>query len=190
MDMIGGSLGLLLLSPLLLAIAVAVRLDSDGPVFYRSIRVGLHGKEFEIFKFRTMIVNADQIGPAITVSEDRRVTPVGRFLRKWKLDELPQLINVVNGTMSLVGPRPESPRYVALYTPEQRRVLLVRPGITSLASLSFRNEEHLLVGPSWEDTYVNVVMPAKLNLDLDYIDRVSVLRDFQIIAQTILAIVR
>ncbi|HUS16727.1 MAG TPA: polysaccharide biosynthesis protein, partial [Chloroflexia bacterium] len=142
-----------------------------------------------VFKFRTMIVDADQAGSAITAAGDARITSMGRWLRRTKLDELPQLLNVVRGEMSLVGPRPEDPRYVAFYTPEQRRVLCVRPGITGAASLTYRNEEALLTGPDWERAYREDVMPAKLALDLAYLTRRTLLSDMGLILQTVSALV-
>jgi lipopolysaccharide/colanic/teichoic acid biosynthesis glycosyltransferase len=132
--------GLVILSPLLVALAILVKATSRGPVFYRGERVGLRGRLFRVWKFRSMTVDAERTGPGITADADPRVTRVGRFLRRFKLDELPQLVNVLAGDMSLVGPRPEDPRYVALYTPEQRAVLEVRPGLTSPASLRYADE--------------------------------------------------
>lgn len=187
-DVLASAAGLVVLSPLLLALVLAVRLTSPGPVFYRAHRIGRDGTPFRLYKFRSMVVNADKVGPAVTVAGDRRVTPVGRFLRKTKLDELPQLINVLRGDMSLVGPRPEDPRYVALYTPEQRAVLRVRPGITSLASVTYRDEESLLHGEDWERLYVEKIMPEKIAIDLDYVQRATPWHDIQIILRTIKAL--
>jgi lipopolysaccharide/colanic/teichoic acid biosynthesis glycosyltransferase len=189
MDVVGAVLGLICLSPLFGGIAIAVKLYDRGHVFYRAVRVGRGGRPFRLYKFRTMIVDADRAGPGITASGDRRITPVGRILRRTKLDELPQLLNVLVGDMSLVGPRPEDPRYVALYSREQRRVLRVRPGITSAASLAYRNEEEILSGPDWETRYRTEVMPTKLRIDLDYLDRRSVISDIGIIVRTLKAVV-
>ena len=186
-DLPASLIGLVLLSPLLLLLSVWIKLDSRGSIFYRARRVGKDGKLFQLFKFRTMIVGADKAGPKITISGDDRITKVGRFLRRTKLDELPQLINVAKGEMALVGPRPEDPKYVAFYTPEQREILRVRPGITGAASLVYRNEEEQLAGPDWELTYRTEVMPAKLSLDLEYLSRRNVWTDLSLIAQTILA---
>ncbi|MCB0048903.1 MAG: sugar transferase [Caldilinea sp.] len=188
-DVAASALGLLLLSPLLLLLAIWVRLDSPGPIFYRARRVGRGGDLFALYKFRSMVVDADRQGPGITVSADRRVTRAGRFLRRTKLDELPQLLNVLKGEMSLVGPRPEDPRYVALYTPEQRGVLAVRPGITSAASLAFRHEEQLLGGANWETIYREQVMPAKLAIDLAYLEQRTLLSDLRLILRTVAAMV-
>lgn len=186
-DLVASGVGLIVLSPLLLGIALAVRLTSPGPALYRARRVGRHGKEFTLYKFRSMVANADRQGPGITAAQDRRITRVGRFLRRTKLDELPQLLNVLRGDMSLVGPRPEDPRYVALYTPEQRRILDYRPGITSMASLTYRNEERLLAGEDWERVYVEQVLPAKLAIDLEYARRANLRRDIALILRTVLA---
>jgi lipopolysaccharide/colanic/teichoic acid biosynthesis glycosyltransferase len=184
-DVVASGAGLVVLSPLFFVIAIAVRLNSRGPVFYRARRVGRHGKEFLLYKFRSMITDADQIGPGITSAQDNRITSVGRFLRRTKLDELPQLINVVRGEMSLVGPRPEDPRYVELYTPEQREILRYRPGITSMASFTYRNEEQLLSGDDWERMYVDQVMPAKLTIDLEYARRANLFTDVWLILRTV-----
>ena len=187
-DRTAAAVGLILLSPLFAAIALAVKLYDGGPIFYRALRVGKAGRLFELYKFRTMVVQADRMGPAITASADSRITPIGRFLRRAKLDELPQLLNVLIGDMSLVGPRPEAPCYVALYTPEQRRILDVAPGITSAASVRYRHEELMLAGPNWEQIYRDEVMPAKLVIDLDYLARRTLLSDMLLIAKTIVAV--
>ncbi len=144
LDMIASFVMLVILSPFLLLLALAVKFDSKGPVFYRQVRVGRYNQDFKIFKFRTMVQNADQIGPAVTTGEDPRITRVGRFIRRLRLDEFSQLLNVLNGTMSLVGPRPEVRKYVDLYTPEQMATLLVRPGITAPSSIAFKDEDKLL----------------------------------------------
>ncbi|MBL8133246.1 MAG: sugar transferase [Anaerolineae bacterium] len=182
--------GLIVLSPILLILALWVNLSSEGPIFYRSTRVGRGGAEFKLLKFRSMVINADKLGPAVTGARDPRITSVGRVLRRTKLDELPQLWNVLVGEMSVVGPRPEAPKYVAYYTPEQREVLRVRPGITSPASVKYRNEEAILTGDDWEALYIREVMPAKLAIDLDYARSASLLKDIQIILQTFLALFR
>jgi lipopolysaccharide/colanic/teichoic acid biosynthesis glycosyltransferase len=177
--------GLLALAPVFLVVAVLIKLEDGGPVFYRAKRVGLNGNLFPLYKFRSMRVDADRMGPGITASGDPRITRMGAWLRRTKVDELPQLLNVIAGDMSLVGPRPEDPRYVALYTPEQRRILQVRPGITSAASLAYRHEEQMLSGPNWQDTYVHEVMPAKLAIDLEYLARRNLLTDMTLILRTI-----
>jgi lipopolysaccharide/colanic/teichoic acid biosynthesis glycosyltransferase len=187
LDVLASLVGLLLLSPLFLLLAILIRLDSAGPIFYRAQRVGKDGVLFYLYKFRSMKDGADKQGPGITAAGDSRVTRIGRFLRRTKLDELPQLINVLKGEMSLVGPRPEDPRYVALYTPEQRRVLAVRPGITSAASLQYRHEEEMLSGMDWETIYCQEVMPAKIALDLAYLQMRTVWTDFRLVGKTVLA---
>jgi lipopolysaccharide/colanic/teichoic acid biosynthesis glycosyltransferase len=183
-DLILAGLGLLVLTPLLLGIGLWIKLTSPGPVFYCARRVGRHGELFSMYKFRSMVANADRLGAGITAHDDLRVTPAGRMLRRTKLDELPQLLNVVKGDMSLVGPRPEDPRYVELYTPEQRQVLSVRPGITSWASIQFRHEEHLLSAGDVDELYRTHVMPQKLALEMDYLARRSLRLDLIILFRT------
>lgn len=189
-DLVVAAVGLVLLSPLLFLLAIWIRLDSSGPVLHRGERVGKDGRLFHIFKFRSMAENAAQIGPRITARGDQRVTRPGRFLRQTKLDELPQLINVLRGEMSLVGPRPEDPRYVALYTPEQRHVLSVRPGMTSPASVAYRDEEAMLWNHDVDDLYTRVLMPRKLEMDLAYIGHMDVWSDLKVIATTLRAVFR
>ncbi len=184
-DILASAAGLAVLSPLFLVIGAAVKLQDRGPVFYRSRRVGIGGKLFSIYKFRSMVQGADAAGGGLTVRGDRRVTRVGRLLRAYKLDELPQLLNVFKGDMSLVGARPENPAYVERYSPEQREILRYRPGITSPASLRYRNEEELLSGGDTEDLYLGKILPHKLSMDLAYLRRRTVLSDLRIILQTI-----
>lgn len=186
LDIVGAAIGCLLF-PLFLVIALAIKLDDGGPIFYRAVRVGQNGRLFQLYKFRTMRVNADREGPRVTTRGDTRITRMGRWLRRTKIDELPQLLNVFANDMSLVGPRPEDPRYVALYTPEQRRILSVKPGITSPASLAYRNEEQLLCGTDWEKTYCEEVMPAKLAIEIDYITRRTLWTDIRLIMQSMQA---
>lgn len=191
MDIAISGAALCVLWPVLLLIALAIVIDDPGPVFYRQVRVGRGGKEFRIFKFRTMVVDADRKGLQITVGRDSRITRMGALLRKTKLDELAQLLNVFLGQMSFVGPRPEVPRYVAMYTPYQRQVLLVRPGITDYASIAYRNENDLLAGAEDpERMYLEEIMPAKLELNMKYLRRVSPLEDIRLIFMTIAAVIR
>lgn len=186
-DIVASGIGIIVLSPLLLIIALRIKTGSDGPVFFKQIRVGKDGKEFEILKFRTMVVNAEKLGRQITVGADNRITKVGGFLRKYKLDELPQLFNVFKGDMSLVGPRPEVPRYVAMYTEEQRKVLSVKPGITDLASIRYRDENELLgKAENPDEFYINTIMPDKLALNMEYIKKSNVFYDIYIIIETII----
>lgn len=186
-DFICSTLGIIILSPILIAIAIKIKIGSDGPVFFKQIRIGEKNKEFEILKFRTMVVDAEKLGRQITVGNDSRITKIGAFLRKYKLDELPQLINVFKGDMSLVGPRPEVPRYVKLYNEEQRKVLDVKPGITDLASIRYRDENDLLgEAENPDDFYINTIMPDKLALNLEYIRKNNVFFDIYIILKTII----
>ena len=188
-DMVCAALGLLVLSPVLLVCALLVGLTSPGGVLFRQERVGKDGVPFTIYKFRSM--RKDNAGLKISTSGDSRITPVGRVLRKAKLDELPQLWNVLKGDMSFVGPRPEVREYTDLYTPEQRQVLLVRPGITGLASIRYRNENDLLSASADPNrTYIEEVMPAKLALDLEYIPRACVSYDIKLILETLVTVVR
>jgi lipopolysaccharide/colanic/teichoic acid biosynthesis glycosyltransferase len=186
-DVLLAGLGLLVLSPLLLALAAWIKLDSPGPVFYRQVRVGRGGRPFRIHKLRTMADGPGSAGPEITVGADRRITRAGRVLRHYKLDELVQLIDVLKGDMSLVGPRPEVPRYVALYPADLRdRVLSVRPGITDPASLEYRDEAAVLAAAADpEAEYVNVVMPAKLALAVRYVEQASLATDLRLIGRTL-----
>ncbi len=192
-DLIFAVPGLIVLLPFFIIVAVWVKMDSPGPVFYRQERVGRSGKLFRIYKFRTMVVDADKIGGAITVGEDPRITRLGAVLRKYKLDELPQLINVLKGQMSLVGPRPEVPRYVNMYTAEQRAVLELVPGITDPASIKYRNENELLAAATDADgmevdpehIYVYKIMPDKIRINLEYAAKSNVASDFRIIIKTI-----
>lgn len=191
MDIVLSAFGIAVLSPVLLIIALAIVLDSKGGVFYRQVRVGKNGKEFRIFKFRTMVSDADRRGLLITVGADSRITRVGKILRKTKLDELAQLFNVFIGDMSFVGPRPEVPRYVAMYTKAQRNVLLVRPGITDYASVAYRDENDLLEGASDpERIYIEEIMPAKLELNRQYLSSIGVLTDIKLIFSTVWAVVK
>ena len=185
LDVAAAAAGLAVLGPAMLGIGAAVRLTSPGPALFRQERVGKDGCPFRILKFRTMTADAPGHGPAITRGGDARVTPLGRVLRRTKLDELPQLVNVLLGDMSLVGPRPEVPRYVEKYTPEQRRVLSIRPGITDWASIAYASEEEVLARyPDLERAYVEEVMPRKLELNLQYLARRSLRTDLEILWQT------
>ena len=189
-DMCVSGVGLLLLSPLLLLVSVWIKLDSPGPVFYRQVRVGRYNHDFRIFKFRSMRIGADK-GSLVTIGgHDPRVTRAGYFLRKYKLDELPQLINVFIGDMSIVGPRPEVRHYVDYWTPEQMHVLDIRPGITDPASIKFRNENELLEKVDNPETYyIEVIMQQKLSLYLEYAKKQSFLYDLKIIFQTLRVVI-
>lgn len=190
-DVLFASTALVLLMPLLLVFALVVATGSPGGAFFRQVRVGRHGREFRLLKFRSMQPGSEALGQLTIGGRDPRITGVGHFLRRTKLDELPQLWNVLKGDMSVVGPRPEVPRYVALYTPEQQVVLSVRPGITGMASLDYVDENELLArSDDPERTYVEEVMPAKLALDLRYVRERSFALDLRIIAATVRLIFR
>ncbi len=185
-DIVASSLGLLVLSPLFLILSIWIKTDSSGPVFYRQVRVGFHRKDFLLFKFRSMRVGSDKKGLITIGGRDPRVTRSGYFIRKYKLDEIPQLINVLIGDMSLVGPRPEVRKYVDMYTAEQLNVLNVRPGITDLASIRYRNENELLgKAENPEKYYIDVIMQDKLRINLDYVASHSFLSDIKLIFNTL-----
>ena len=188
-DIVASGCGLIVLSPLFLVLAIWIKLDSKGPVFYRQVRVGRNNRDFRIFKFRSMREGSDQ-GSLVTIGgHDSRITRSGYILRKFKLDELPQLINVFVGDMSLVGPRPEVRHYVDFWTPEQMHVLDVRPGITDPASIKFRNENDLLdKADNPEEYYINVIMQEKIRLYLEYVENHSLWYDIKLIFQTIKAV--
>ena len=182
--------GLILLSPFMIIIAILIKLDSKGPIFFKQVRVTKNGREFKIFKYRTMRVGSDKFSQ-ITVGKDSRITKVGDFLRKYKLDEIPQLINVLIGDMSLVGPRPEVPKYVALYTEEQKEILKVRAGITDYASIEFSNENDILANEADpEKAYIEKIMPRKIELNKKYLSEISVITDIKIILLTIKKILK
>jgi len=185
-DVLASLAGLVLLSPVLAVVALAIKLTSPGPVFFRQERVGRGFRRFEILKFRTMVPDAPKLGGQLTAGEDPRITRVGRLLRKIKLDELPQLINVVKGDMSFVGPRPEVPRYVEIFRDDYRELLTVRPGITDLASLKYRDESEVLGRSSDpETTYVEQVLPEKIALGKQYLRRSSLWFDVGLIFKTL-----
>ncbi len=180
-----------ILSPLFALLVILIKLDSRGPVFFLQERIGRDGLPFRIYKFRTMVVDAERQGAQLTVGRDPRITRCGDFLRRYKLDELPQLINVVKGQMSLVGPRPEVPRYVALYNDEERRILALRPGITSPASIAYNNESELLAQhPEPEKFYRSDLIPAKIRKDLEYSRHATVWSDCLVIADTFLRVLK
>ena len=185
-DILFSSIGLLMLLPVFLVMAVWIKADSEGPVFYRQVRVGMHGKLFRIFKFRSMRLGSDKASQITIGERDSRITRSGIIIRKYKLDELPQLINVFTGDMSFVGPRPEVPKYVDLYTEAQRHVLDVRPGITDMASIKYINENELLgKANNPEDYYIHTIMPDKLSINLEYVKNNSFMDDVTIIFKTL-----
>src|ERR1700682_5890885 len=188
-DVATAGVGVIIASPVLLVCALAIKLDSRGPVLYRWTRVGQRGRQFSLLKLRSMRAEHEEDLSRLTAADDSRVTRVGRLLRRSKLDELPQLINVLKGNMSIVGPRPEDPRYVNDYTPGQRRVLSVKPGITSPASIAYRREEALLVGPDAEAKYISSILPRKLDMDLEYVwSRSTPWADLKILLRTLLSL--
>jgi lipopolysaccharide/colanic/teichoic acid biosynthesis glycosyltransferase len=190
-DLAVSAVALVLLLPVLLVIALAVRLDSPGPVLYRQQRVTRGGRLFRLLKFRTMVVDADRLAPNVSASGDPRVTMVGRFLRRTYLDELPQLFNVLRGDMSLVGPRPETPEFVALFTPEERQVLTVRPGLAGPSTLAFMDEAELLAAADDPVAYyTTTVLHDRVRADLTYLDRCSLGYDIRLLCAQVLAIAR
>ena len=190
-DITASALGLLFLLIPFLIIAIIIKATSKGPVFFRQVRVGKDGKKFRIYKFRTMVVDAEKKGMQITVGADSRITGIGKFLRKTKVDELPQLINVLIGQMSFVGPRPEVPRYVALYDDYQRNILRIKPGITELASIVYRDENEVLAkSENPEETYINEIMPKKIALNIEYMQKLGFWYDIKLIFMTFAAILK
>jgi lipopolysaccharide/colanic/teichoic acid biosynthesis glycosyltransferase len=190
-DFIASFLGIVILSPLFFIVSILILITSRGGVFFVQERVGKNGKTFKILKFRSMVTDAEKKGMQITTDQDNRITKIGKLIRKTKIDELPQLFNVLAGNMSFVGPRPEVPKYVELYTEEQRKVLSVKPGITDLASIEFRNENDMLKEQEDpEKKYIEEIMPAKLELNLVYIEKKSFFYDIKLIFKTLWRIVK
>ena len=188
-DMLMATVGLAVLGPLLIWIAWKIKAEDGGPVFYRGVRVGRNGRLFRIFKFRSMVVDAEKIGPASTAAEDNRITWIGSWIRAHKLDELPQLLNVLAGDMSFVGPRPEVKKFTDMYTVEEKVILTLRPGITDWASIWNSNEAALLAGADDPDKmYLETIRPEKLRLQLKYVRERSFITDIQIILMTLLKI--
>lgn len=191
LDILSSSVVLLVLLPVWLVIALLIAMESKGGVFYKQVRVGKDNKDFFLYKFRTMRVGSDKKGLLTVGERDNRITRVGYFLRKYKIDEFPQLLNVIKGDMSIVGPRPEVRKYVDLYTTEQMKVLSVRPGLTDLASIKYVHENEVLAASdNPEQTYIDEVMPAKLDLNLQYIATQSLMGDIRLIFNTFLAILK
>lgn len=189
-DLIGAVVGLVILSPILAVLAIWIKLDSEGPVFYRGVRVGRWGKPIRVYKFRTMVVNADKIGGPSTADDDPRLTKVGNRIRRYKLDELPQLINVLKGDMSFVGPRPEVQHYANMFTEEEKAILSVRPGITDWATLWNSDEGAILAGSADpEKTYMEKIRPEKIRLQLEYVRKRTFWTDIKIIVETLAGMV-
>jgi lipopolysaccharide/colanic/teichoic acid biosynthesis glycosyltransferase len=190
-DVIASLSGLIVLSPVLVFVAMLIKLEDGGPIFYRGRRAGLNGKEFRIFKFRTMVVNAEKIGGVSTADDDPRITKIGQFMRKYKIDELPQLIDVLRGVMSIVGPRPEVPSEVATYGLGEKKVLAVRPGITDWASVEYHNEGEILKGEADpHKAYREKIRPGKLRLQMKYVNEMSFMTDMRILITTVMTLVR
>lgn len=190
LDVVAAVIGLVCLSPVFVLIGIAVKMEDGGPVLYSHPRIGRNFSRFGLLKFRTMVRNADRIGSPVTIAGDARVTRVGRFLRKYKLDELPQLLNVLRGEISLVGPRPESERYVNMFRAQYAFILLSRPGITDPATLAFRDEESLLQGNDTERQYIEEILPQKLELSVRYLGQRTLFSDVKLIFQTLFRIAR
>lgn len=190
-DRLVAAILLVVLSPIFLLLAVWIKLDSEGPVFFRQERVTQYGKSFRIYKFRTMVQNAEQLGTQVTSKDDMRVTSVGQALRKCRLDELPQLINILEGTMSFVGTRPEVPRYVAAYTNEMKATLLLPAGVTSVASIRYKDEDTLLdAADDVDDCYIHNVLPAKMEWNLRSLKEFSFIGELKVMVETVLAVIR
>ena len=190
-DVVVSAIMLVLLSPVFLVLAIAIKTDSKGPVFYRQERITQFGKPFRIFKFRTMVANADKIGSLVTVNNDSRITKVGRIIRKFRLDEICQLIDIFRGTMTFVGTRPEVKKYVDAYTEEMYATLILPAGVTSLASISFKDEDKLLANTEDADyTYVNEILPKKMEYNLEYIEKFSFFYDIKLMFMTVIAVLK
>ncbi|MCW5854372.1 MAG: sugar transferase [Anaerolineae bacterium] len=190
MDVVGAMVGLVLFAPVMVIIAVLIKLDTPGPALYSAVRVGRHGQPFRMFKFRTMLVHADRLGPGLTRHADPRVTRLGRCLRRTRLDELPQFVNILRGEMSLIGPRPEAPEFVDLADPLWQRVLSVPPGMSGLAQVAYADEARLLTGPNVGHDYRAHILPGKLALDLTYVETQSVLLDLRLLFRTLSSLMR
>ena len=189
-DIIFSTILLIVLSPILIILAIAIKIDSKGPIFYRQERITQYGKIFKIFKFRTMIFNADKIGALVTTKDDSRITRVGNIIRKCRLDEIPQLINILVGDMTFVGTRPEVKKYVERYTDEMKATLLMPAGVTSIASIKYKNEDEIIgkyieQGEDIDDIYVNRVLPEKMKYNVDYVKKFTIFQDILICVQTV-----
>lgn len=194
-DIVGSLILLIILSPILIIMAILIKLDSKGPVFYRQERITTYGRVFKIFKFRTMVQNADKIGTLVTVGEDSRITRVGKIIRKFRIDEFPQVINILIGDMSFVGTRPEVKKYVEKYTDEMKATLLMPAGVTSIASIKYKDEDEIIStylnkGEKVDDIYINRVLLEKMKYNLEYIDNFSILHDIKICINTILGVLK
>lgn len=194
-DIIGSFILLIILSPIMLIMAILIKLDSKGPVFYRQERVTTYGRVFKIFKFRTMVQNADKIGSLVTLGEDPRITRIGKIIRKFRIDEIPQVINILIGDMSFVGTRPEVKKYVDKYTDEMKATLLMPAGVTSIASIKYKDEDEIIStylnkGEKVDDIYINRVLPEKMKYNLEYITKFSIFYDIKTCIQTVIEVLR
>jgi len=189
-DIICSLFGLISISPIFLVVPILIKLDSKGPVFFKQWRIGKDGKQFKVYKFRTMLQDADKVGSLITAGNDQRITRIGKLLRRYEIDELPTLINVLKGDMSIVGPRPEVPKYLKHYNRKYREVLSVRPGITDLGTMKFRDEAKYLNGQNHGEIYEKEILPQKLDLYLEYVHNNSFFFDLKIILKTIVLILK
>ena len=190
-DMISGLVGLIFISPIFLVVPILIKLDSKGPVFFKQWRIGKDGKQFKIYKFRTMVQDADKVGSLITAGSDQRITRIGKLLRRYEIDELPTLVNVLKGDMSIVGPRPEVPKYLKRFDNlKYREVLSVRPGITDLGTMAFRDEAKYMNGQNFEEIYEKEILPLKLDLYLEYVHHHNFVFDLKIILKTIVLILK
>ena len=192
-DIFASILGLIFFSPIMIILGIAIKLDSKGPVFYKQERITTNNKTFKILKFRTMVQNADKIGSLVTVGNDNRITKVGKFIRKFRLDEFPQLINILKGDMSFIGTRPEVKKYVDCYTNEMKATLLMKAGLTSMTSIIYKDEaeimeKHTKKGKSTDDIYVKYVLPDKMKINLEYINKFNIFYDIKIAIYTVLAV--
>jgi len=189
-DIISSLVGLIFISAIFLVVPVLIKLDSKGPVFFKQWRIGKDGRQFKIYKFRTMVQDADKVGSLITAGNDQRITEIGKLLRRYEIDELPTLINVLKGDMSIVGPRPEVPKYLHHYDRKYREILSVRPGITDLGTLSFRDEAKYLNAQNYEEIYEKKILPQKLDLYLEYVHNKTFVFDLRIILKTIALVLK
>jgi len=189
-DIISSLVGLIFISPIFPVVPILIKLDSKGPVFFKQWRIGKDGKQFKIYKFRTMVQEADEVGSLITAGNDQRITKIGKLLRRYEIDELPTLMNVLKGDMSIVGPRPEVPKYLHHYGRKYREILSLRPGITDLGTLSFRDEARYLNAQNYEDIYEKKLLPQKLDLYLEYVHHKSFMFDLRIILRTVTLILK
>lgn len=190
-DILVSAIMLILLSPLFLVVSVMIKKDDGGPIFYKQVRITQYGKKFKIIKFRTMVQGADQLGTLVTIQNDQRITAVGTKLRKYRIDEVPQLINVFKGEMTFVGTRPEVPKYVNRYTPEMMATLLLPAGVTSIASIHYKDEDDLLskCGDDIDETYINDILPDKMKYNLEYLTQFSFLYELSVMIKTVIAVI-